>query len=471
MTEVGSGSFAEFYAVHFSRIAEELRDHLGDHAEAVAVTQEAFCRALLRWRRVSREHQPEAWVRDTAWKLANSRLRYLWAEMPRVSASEPCPPAIQPPGVPAVETVVRRRRVARRTLAATALVAVLALPFPIGVTKPAEPAAPVLPTSLPSPSVQTRRVDVPGLKLDVAPQIYFVDASHGWAWYDTCPPYGSPDDVKQGCHFGLGATTNGGRSWRKVTLPGLEPGWADPAEAPSVNFIPHGPGLASLHIGDEVLITADGGGSFAAYPPDKPPTEVLLAQLGRYQMLCLDNAVCDRTHLVKVGVGRMSPQPPLRGPSAYLINGADGRLWLSDYNPGSGEARLMVSTDEAKSWRELPFPDAAVDQRPKVSPDGTEIWLKGQDSLLRLDRDRWVAHGHSGVHDFAEWEPVGGGAVAVATKAGGFGFVQGGLFRQVSGVAADYLVMLPDGTLSLYGHMGLILGVGTATDRSWIQVL
>jgi RNA polymerase sigma-70 factor (ECF subfamily) len=67
--------FTGFYAAHFHRIAVQLYAYLGDHAEAQDLTQEAFCRTLERWERISGYADPSAWVRRVAWNLATSRLR------------------------------------------------------------------------------------------------------------------------------------------------------------------------------------------------------------------------------------------------------------------------------------------------------------------------------------------------------------------------------------------------------------
>jgi RNA polymerase sigma-70 factor (ECF subfamily) len=69
--------FAEFYGAHFQRIAVQLYAYLGDHAEAQDLAQEAFCRALQQWSRISRFDDPAGWVRRVAWNLATSRLRRL----------------------------------------------------------------------------------------------------------------------------------------------------------------------------------------------------------------------------------------------------------------------------------------------------------------------------------------------------------------------------------------------------------
>ncbi|GAB3854041.1 SigE family RNA polymerase sigma factor [Micromonospora andamanensis] len=67
--------FSEFYQAHFQRVAVQLYAYLGDHAEAQDLTQEAFCRTLERWDRISGYDDPSAFVRRVAWNLATSRLR------------------------------------------------------------------------------------------------------------------------------------------------------------------------------------------------------------------------------------------------------------------------------------------------------------------------------------------------------------------------------------------------------------
>ena len=67
--------FTDFYQAHFHRLAVQLYAYLGDHAEAQDLTQEAFCRVLERWDRISGYDDPSGWVRRVAWNLATSRLR------------------------------------------------------------------------------------------------------------------------------------------------------------------------------------------------------------------------------------------------------------------------------------------------------------------------------------------------------------------------------------------------------------
>jgi RNA polymerase sigma-70 factor (ECF subfamily) len=67
--------FDELYAAHFGDLTVQLYTYFGDRQEAQDVVQEAFCRALARWSRVSRYDDPVAWVRRVAWNLATSRWR------------------------------------------------------------------------------------------------------------------------------------------------------------------------------------------------------------------------------------------------------------------------------------------------------------------------------------------------------------------------------------------------------------
>lgn len=68
-------SFDELYAAHFGDLTVQLYAYFGDRQEAQDVVQEAFCRALARWRTVARYDDPVAWVRRVAWNLALSKWR------------------------------------------------------------------------------------------------------------------------------------------------------------------------------------------------------------------------------------------------------------------------------------------------------------------------------------------------------------------------------------------------------------
>jgi RNA polymerase sigma-70 factor, ECF subfamily len=68
-------SFDEVYAAHYGDLTVQLYAYFGDRQEAQDVVQEAFCRALARWKTVARYDDPVAWVRRVAWNLAVSRWR------------------------------------------------------------------------------------------------------------------------------------------------------------------------------------------------------------------------------------------------------------------------------------------------------------------------------------------------------------------------------------------------------------
>jgi RNA polymerase sigma-70 factor (ECF subfamily) len=67
--------FDDFYAANFVGLTTQLYAYFGDRQEAQDVVQEAFCRALTRWRQISAYEDPVAWVRRVAWNLATSQVR------------------------------------------------------------------------------------------------------------------------------------------------------------------------------------------------------------------------------------------------------------------------------------------------------------------------------------------------------------------------------------------------------------
>ncbi|WP_238006904.1 SigE family RNA polymerase sigma factor [Dactylosporangium sp. AC04546] len=68
-------TFEEFYAVTFQPLTIQVFAYTGDLAAAQDLVQEAFCRALARWKQVGGFDDPAAWVRRVAWNLATSRWR------------------------------------------------------------------------------------------------------------------------------------------------------------------------------------------------------------------------------------------------------------------------------------------------------------------------------------------------------------------------------------------------------------
>lgn len=75
--DAGGHGFAEFYAASCRSLIAQLYAYTGDLAAAQDLAQDAFCRAYLRWNRISRYDDPAGWVRRVAWNLARSRWRRL----------------------------------------------------------------------------------------------------------------------------------------------------------------------------------------------------------------------------------------------------------------------------------------------------------------------------------------------------------------------------------------------------------
>jgi RNA polymerase sigma-70 factor (ECF subfamily) len=67
--------FDALYAAHYTPLTTQLYAYFGDRQQAQDVVQEAFCRALARWRQICGYDDPVAWVRRVAWNLALSQVR------------------------------------------------------------------------------------------------------------------------------------------------------------------------------------------------------------------------------------------------------------------------------------------------------------------------------------------------------------------------------------------------------------
>jgi RNA polymerase sigma-70 factor (ECF subfamily) len=65
--------FAECYEQSYTALTKQVYVYTGDLVLAQDLVQEAFCRALPRWSKVSTYDDPVAWIRRVAFNLANSR--------------------------------------------------------------------------------------------------------------------------------------------------------------------------------------------------------------------------------------------------------------------------------------------------------------------------------------------------------------------------------------------------------------
>ncbi len=68
-------AFDVFYEQGSDRLALQLLAFTGDANEALDLVQEAYVRAWMRWGRVSRLDDPQAWVRRVAYNLAKNQAR------------------------------------------------------------------------------------------------------------------------------------------------------------------------------------------------------------------------------------------------------------------------------------------------------------------------------------------------------------------------------------------------------------
>lgn len=71
----GADTFDEFYRGSRQRLFQAVYGMCGDAAEAQDAVQEAYARAWQRWPQVGGYHDPEAWVRTVARRIAISRWR------------------------------------------------------------------------------------------------------------------------------------------------------------------------------------------------------------------------------------------------------------------------------------------------------------------------------------------------------------------------------------------------------------
>src|SRR3954463_7175674 len=65
----------DLYEGTYGRLASVVAGARGNRADAEEVVQEAFVRLLRHWPTVSRYDDPEAWVRQVAFRLLSNRLR------------------------------------------------------------------------------------------------------------------------------------------------------------------------------------------------------------------------------------------------------------------------------------------------------------------------------------------------------------------------------------------------------------
>jgi hypothetical protein len=318
----------------------------------------------------------------------------------------------------------------------------------------------------PTPT-ETRRAALQGIGLDVAPELVFVDGSHGWLLYSQCRT-----EVDRPCRHALGATSDGGKSWRRLNLP------ETPSNDPLMMYAVDARTVVLLTRLDSekpgYLVSRDSGANFTWYALDGndigQPLELIE---GRFQMLCPRRQYfgCFDRELVDVrnGAKVASPWPGHGfGVLADVTHGRDGRVWLR-LVPGSGVAGLYVSSDEARSWHEVGWPFEG--KRLHLSPDGTQVWVNDRGLFWELVGAQWVSRMNVEL-PLEKVDPllIGDGLWLVWRDAG-YWYLRDGVFTAVKQVESlGKARTLADGSVEITGPGGTYLGTGPGMDKRWAYV-
>jgi RNA polymerase sigma-70 factor, ECF subfamily len=109
-------SIEQVYAAHAGPLTLLLFAYTGDRAAAQDLVQEAFCRALPRWSRISRYDDPVGWLRKVALNLATSRWRRLRTAARYRPTDDGAVPGPNPDRVVLVSALSRLPETQRRVL-------------------------------------------------------------------------------------------------------------------------------------------------------------------------------------------------------------------------------------------------------------------------------------------------------------------------------------------------------------------
>jgi RNA polymerase sigma-70 factor (ECF subfamily) len=136
-------SFEEFFAASYGRLVGLLFAFLHDRAQAEDAVQDAFASALLRWPALRGYHNPEAWVRQVAFRRAIDHHRRTARQRRALLRLGP-PPALPPVDAEHLDLVraLRKLPLAQREVLVLHYVAELAvdrvaaeLRLPVGTVK------------------------------------------------------------------------------------------------------------------------------------------------------------------------------------------------------------------------------------------------------------------------------------------------------------------------------------------------
>ncbi|SCL58114.1 hypothetical protein [Micromonospora peucetia] len=395
--------------------------------------------------------------------------------------------SFRPPGVPAAQRRVRDRRRRRRRLLAGVGALLLAGPAGafVAAGRDADP-GPLIPTPAPSVSptptgqLPERRVILPGAPGELT-KLRFVDARHGWVLFDTCDP-GDPDAT--GCRRTVGRTTDGGATWQPTARLADTEGLA--------SLLPVDDRTLTVMVGGGYIVTTDGGAAWSHHPFSAPPPST--ATRSGFLVRCPggpglgDDATGRKCRLARVGSGPVQSQPPVtltrENTDQRLVEGGDGRLWLTVRD--RDRLTVLVSTDEAATWRKLPAVTGAG--RLLVSPDGADAWLvsvqedgfdvKATKQVWRLVGSRWEQR--PGLPDStSDVAAANGGVLAVTGAYGSAGFWAGGRYVDVPELSAALrygtdespsVEVLRDDTVVVSTGAAQITGVGSGVARTWTRI-
>ncbi|TDC65448.1 hypothetical protein E1258_05655 [Micromonospora sp. KC207] len=309
--------------------------------------------------------------------------------------------------------------------------------------------------------VELREVRVPVGKGYDQPYVEFVSAERGYALFAGCA--GRPPG--RDCPAVLYATTDGGRSWQRLTHPRPVADNQQLYVAPGVLVLwaePHGR-----------YTSTDGGRTFAHTTGEQEPVAWRAAQ-GRFQ---IDQAT---GRVVRWAGQRMTPlpaQPPVR--SLHGVVEARGLLVVAGVD--GGKACATVSTDQGRTWQRTPVPAAGGEVgvlRPMIGPDGEARlvgWPPDRTKFPVLWRylGRWVpapAEGHPA--HATSVVPLSTGRFAV-NGPNGVGVVADGRYGPLDWPVAPehYLTLLVDGTVAGSATGEVLLAPGPVGDRRWVRVV